>query len=625
MSSHNGKLKTGAFLLLSLEALGVVFGDIGTSPLYAMKVCFSKEFGLKLTETNIFGVVSLIFWALTLTVAVKYLLFILRADNKGEGGVLSLMALCKGVGTKITFVTILGLFGAGLLYGDGVITPAISVLSAIEGLEVYAPNLSSYVVPLTITVLVLLFLFQKKGTAGVGKVFGPVMILWFASIGLLGLNYVLKNIEILKAVNPYYGVNFFIHNGIHSLFILGAVFLAVTGAEALYADIGHFGKNAIRFNWFVLVFPALFLNYFGQGALLLSNPQAVSNPFFNLAPAHLTIPLVVLSTMATVIASQAVISGAFSITRQAVQMGFLPRLPIIHTSSMERGQIYVPSVNYILMVVTIALVLGFRTSDNLAAAYGIAVTTTMLITTLLFYRLTTNIWKWNPFFTLFLTFLFFIADISFFLANIIKVEKGGYLPLIIGFTVFFIMKTWKKGRTLLFEKLQESTVDWSTLIHSAENTKIATVPGTAIFLSGNPKGVPVALLHNIKHNKVLHEKIITMTIITTEEPKVSKKEERLDVVEIAPHIFSVTAKYGFMETPDVEKLLDLLPSKGISVDKNTMTFFLGRETLVPSKKNTLNHVEKFIFNFLSKNSTSATAFFNLIPNKVVELGSLVEI
>lgn len=625
MTSHSEKLKTGAFLLLSLEALGVVFGDIGTSPLYTVKVCFSKEFGIDLTKANVFGVLSLIFWALVITVTVKYLLFILKADNNGEGGEIALMALCGGVGKKITFVTILGLCGAGLLYGDGVITPAISVLSAIEGLEVYAPNLSSYVVPITITVLVLLFLFQKKGTAGVGKIFGPVMILWFASIGLLGLNYVFKSKEILKAVNPYYGLKFFLDNGFHSFLILGAVFLAVTGAEALYADIGHFGKKAIRFNWFFLVFPALFLNYFGQGALLLLKPQTVSNPFFNLAPTPLLIPLVILSTMATVIASQAVISGAFSITRQAVQMGFLPRLPIIHTSSIEKGQIYVPSINYILMVITIALVLAFKTSDNLAAAYGVSVTTTMIITTLLFYRLTTYIWKWNPFFTLFLTFLFFVVDISFFFANIIKIEKGGYLPLIIGGSVFFIMKTWKKGRNLLFENLQQSTIDWPALIHSTENKKIATVPGTAIFLSGNPRGVPVALLHNIKHNKVLHEQIITMTIITTEEPKIGKKEERLDVVTIAPHIYSITAKYGFMETPDVNRLLDLLPSKGISVNRNTMTFFLGRETLVPSRKKVLNHIEKFVFNFLSKNAISATAFFNLTPNKVVELGTLVEI
>ncbi|MCX7829563.1 MAG: potassium transporter Kup [Acidobacteria bacterium] len=625
MSLHNEKTKTGTFLLLSLEALGVVFGDIGTSLLYALKVCFSKGLNIQPTELNILGVLSLIFWALTLTVTIKYLLFILRADNSGEGGVLALMALCRGVGKKITFVSILGLFGAGLLYGDGVITPAISVLSAIEGLEVYAPNLATYVVPTTITVLVLLFLFQKKGTAGVGKVFGPIMVIWFISIGILGLNYVLKSPQILKAVNPYYGLNFFFRNGLHSLLILGAVFLAVTGAEALYADIGHFGKNAIRLNWFVLVFPSLFLNYFGQGALLLSKPNAVSNPFFNLAPSRLLIPFVVLSTMATVIASQAVISGAFSITRQAVQMGFLPRLPIIHTSSIERGQIYVPTINYLLMIITITLVFAFRTSDNLASAYGVAVTTTMLITTLLFYRLTTYIWKWNPFFTLFITFLFFVADISFFLANIVKVEKGGYLPLIIGLSVFFIMKTWKKGRTLLFERLQESTIDWAALIHSAENTNIARVPGTAIFLSGNPKGVPVALLHNLKHNKVLHENIITMTIVTTEEPKVKKKEDRLEVFEIAPHIYSLTAKYGFMETPDVNKLLDQLPSKGLSVDRNSMTFFLGRETLVPSRKKMLNRFEKFVFNFLSKNATSATAFFNLTPNKVVELGSLVEI
>lgn len=625
MNSHNEKLKKGAFLLLSLEAIGVVFGDIGTSPLYSVKACFSQGIGIDINEANILGVLSLIFWALFLIVTVKYLLFILRADNNGEGGEIALTALCGGVGKKLTIVTMIGLFGAGLLYGDGVITPAISVLSAIEGLEVYAPTLSPYVVPITITVLIILFLFQKKGTGGVGKVFGPIMVVWFITIGLLGLNEISSNYGVLRAINPFYAIKFFFRNGFHSLLILGSVFLAVTGAEALYADIGHFGKKAIRFNWFVLVFPSLILNYFGQGALLVSKPQAVSNPFYKLAPAPLLMPLVILSTMATVIASQAVISGAFSITRQAVQMGFLPRLPITHTSSQERGQVYVPSVNYILMIITVVLVLAFRTSDNLAAAYGVAVTTSMLLTTLLFYRLTTYIWKWNPFFTSFLTFIFLSADLSFFLSNIVKVEKGGYLPLIIGFSVFFLMKTWKKGRTLLFERMQESTIDWQTLIHSIENTKIATVPGTAIFLSGNPRGVPVALLHNIKHNKVLHETIITLTVITAEEPKIRKREERLEVQEIAPHIYSITAKYGFMESPDVSKLIDQLPSKGISIDKNTMTFFLGRETLVPSKKKTLNSVEKFIFNFLSKNATSATAFFNLMPNKVVELGSLVEI
>lgn len=625
MIFNKEKLKTVAFLLLSLEALGVVFGDIGTSPLYALKVCFSKELGIELTKANIIGVLSLIFWAITLTVTIKYLLFILKADNNGEGGELALMALCGGVGKKITFVTILGLFGAGLLYGDGVITPAISVLSAIEGLEVYAPPLSSFVVPLTIVVLVLLFLFQKKGTAEVGKIFGPIMIIWFISIGVLGLVEVFKTPEVFRAINPYYGINFFLRNGFHSFLVLGAVFLAVTGAEALYADIGHFGKNAIRFNWFILIFPALFLNYFGQGALLISKPETVSNPFYNLAPTPLLIPLVIFSTLATVIASQAVISGSFSITRQAVQMGFLPRLKIVHTSEMERGQIYVPVVNYILMIITIVLVIAFKTSDNLAAAYGVSVTTTMLITTLLFYRLTTYIWKWNPFFTLLVTFIFLTADISFFLANIIKIEKGGYLPLLIGSTIFFIMKTWRKGRNLLLKKIQSSTIKWESLIHSAENTKIPTVPGTAIFLSGNPNGVPIALLHNLKHNKVLHENIITLTIITTDEPKITKKEDRLEVNQIAPHIYSVTAKYGFMETPNVSKLLNYLSSKGISVDRNTMTFFLGRETLVASKNSKLAAIERFIFRFLSKNATSATAFFNIIPNKVVELGSLVEI
>ncbi len=624
---ETSRIKSAAFLLLSLEALGVVFGDIGTSPLYTMKMCFSKEYGLEVTRGNVLGVISMIFWALMVTVTVKYLLFILKADNNGEGGVLALMALC---GSKLSksrglIVIFMGLFGAALLYGDGVITPAISVLSAVEGLGIYAPKLHNFILPITVTVLLLLFIFQRKGTAGVGKVFGPVMVIWFLSIGILGFRAVFNDPEIILAVNPIHAARFFINNGIASFFVIGAVFLSVTGAEALYADIGHFGKSPIKFNWFILVFPSLILNYFGQGANLLVDPKAASNPFYHLAPAPLLLPLVVLSTVATIIASQAIISGAFSITRQAVQMGYLPRLSIIHTSEMERGQIYVPVVNWILMLLTIALVLGFRNSENLAAAYGIAVTTTMLITTMLYYRLTSFVWNWNPFLTLFLTTIFIIPDSAFFLANIIKVEKGGYLPLIIGIAIFLVMRTWKKGRKLLLSKVQESSLNWEQLIHSVENSNIQRVPSIAVFLSGNPRGVPVALLHNFKHNHVIHETVITLTITTTDEPKVKNKEERIEVNEIAPHIYSVIARYGFMETPNVPKLLDQLPSKGLVIDKDKTTYFLGRETLVPGKGKGLRVWEKPIFSFLSKNATSATAYFSLPANRVVELGSLITI
>lgn len=622
-----GKDKKGIvpFLILCVETLGVVYGDIGTSPLYALKVCFSEEFNVAPTKENVLGLISLFFWGLMGIVTIKYLLFILRADNEGEGGVLSLMALCKGSSKRAVFITFLGLFGAGLLYGDGVITPAISVLSAVEGLKVYAGTLENVVLPITIIILVALFLFQKKGSAKVGNIFGPIMILWFLTIALLGLKEVIKNPVIFASLNPYYAINFFLSNHIHSLFVLGAVVLAVTGVEALYADIGHFGKKPIRYNWFFFVFPSLILNYFGQGALVISDISALSNPFYNLAPRQLLIPLVILSTSATIIASQAVISGAFSLTRQAVQMGFLPRLPIIHTSALERGQIYVPSINYLLMVVTIFFVIFFKSSDNLASAYGIAVTMTMVISTFLFYYLSTYVWKWNPFFTLMLSSIFLTVDSAFFLANIIKIEKGGYIPLLIGSAVFYIMNTWKKGRKLLFEKIQESSLEWGHFLKELENPTVARVDGSAIFLSGNSKGVPVALLHNLKHNKVLHHQIIIITVVTTDEPRV-KQQERIEVTQIVENVYTVKVKYGFMETPDIVKIIkSSFPSKGISVDMDRVSFFLGRETLVAGEGKGLNKIEKFIFSFLSRNSASAVAFFKIPPNKVVELGSLVTI
>lgn len=619
--------RKGAFLVLALEALGVVFGDIGTSPLYTMKICFGSQYGLAVTRGNVLGIISMIFWALMLTVTIKYLVFILKADNDGQGGEIALMALCMNrvAKKKLSLVVALGLFGAALFYGDGVITPAISVMSAVEGLGVFAPALHHFIVPITVVMLLALFFFQKKGTARVGRVFGPVMALWFLTIGILGLRAIFEDPEIFVAVNPVYAIRFFMNNGIASFFVIGAVFLSVTGAEALYADIGHFGKSPIKFNWLVLVFPSLILNYFGQGANLLVNPKAAASPFFLLAPKPLLLLLVILSTLATIIASQAVISGAFSLTRQAVQLGYLPRLSIVHTSEQERGQIYVPAVNWVLMTITISLVLAFKNSDNLAAAYGISVTTSMLITTLLYYRLTTFVWKWNPICTFFLTLMFLFPDSAFFLANIAKVEKGGFLPLLIGTSVFLIMRTWKKGRRLLLERMQEFTLTWEQLIRSVENSHVQRVPGVAIFLSGNPKGVPVALLHNFKHNYVIHETVITLTIITTDEPVVKEKADRFEVNEIAPHIYSVIARYGFMETPNVPRLLDQLPARGIVINRDKTSFFLGREALVAGSSRGLRGWEKALFGFLSKNATPATAFFRLPANRVVELGTLITI
>ncbi len=629
---ENGKMESpkggkAAFLLLSLEALGVVFGDIGTSPLYALKICFGSEYGLAVTRGNVLGILSMIFWALTLTVTIKYLVFILRADNHGEGGEIALMALCmtKVAKNRMTLVVALGLFGASLFYGDGAITPAISVLSAVEGLGIFAPSLHRLVIPLTVVVLLVLFFFQKKGTAGVGRVFGPVMLLWFSTLGILGLRAVVADPGVFAAINPVFAVRFFVQNGLASFFVIGAVFLSVTGAEALYADMGHFGKSPIKFNWMVLVFPALLFNYFGQGANLLVDPRAAQNPFYHLAPQPLLLPMVILSTLATIIASQAVISGAFSLTRQAVQLGFLPRLTIVHTSKQERGQIYVPAVNWILMTLTIALVLLFKNSDSLAAAYGIAVTTSMLITTMLFFRITRSVWKWHPLASYALTALFLVPDGAFFLANIVKIRKGGYLPLLVGTLVFLTLKTWKKGRNLLFAKMREIALTWEQLIHSVENSSIQRVPGVAVFLSGNPRGVPVALLHNFKHNYVIHETVITLSIVTTDEPKVISKDERLEVSEIAPRIYSVVARFGFMETPDVPRLLDQLPSRGLVLNKDKTSYFLGRETLVSGKGKGLRGWEKVIFSFLSKNATSATAYFGLPANRVVELGSQITI
>ncbi|MEW6368109.1 MAG: potassium transporter Kup [Acidobacteriota bacterium] len=627
-TAANGSLDRRRLLGLSVTALGVVFGDIGTSPLYTIRVCFGPTYGLVPTNENVLGALSLVFWALVLVISVKYLVFVLQADNRGEGGILALMSLARASrahGAAVGWlITAMGLFGAALLYGDGIITPAISVLSAVEGLEVATPMFRPYVITITIVLLVVLFLFQRRGTAGVGAVFGPVMLAWFATIGLLGLRGILGAPQVVAAVNPLHAVAFFVNNRVHGFLALGAVFLCVTGGEALYADMGHFGRQPIRRVWYWLVFPTLVLNYFGQGALLLTEPRAVANPFFHLAPDWAIYPLVGLSTLATIIASQAVISGSYSLTRQAVQLGFSPRLSIRHTSELEIGQIYVPSINWVLMAATIALVLGFRTSDSLAAAYGVAVTTTMVITTLLLFAASERWSSWQKWTVVGACAVFLVPDFSFFAANMVKVREGGWFPLAAAAAVFTLMSTWKRGRAILFHRLQEQSLQTDLFLADVAANPPPRVHGTAIYMTGNPHGVPVALLHNLKHNHVLHDRIVFMTVVTEEVPHVPARE-RLLVEELGNGFYRFTARYGFMETPDVPALIAAARVNGLDFDLMTTSFFLGRETLIPSPRPGMARWRERLFGVMSRNAQSATAFYNIPANRVVELGSQIEI
>lgn len=613
---------------LSFGALGVVYGDIGTSPLYALRVCFDPSHQLSPTHDNVLGALSLIFWALTLTISVKYLVFILRADNRGEGGILALMALARTAasrpGRSAWVLTALGLFGAALLYGDGIITPAISVLSAVEGLEVATPVFKPYVVPITLVLLVALFLFQRRGTAGVGAIFGPVMTVWFAVLAVLGVNGIWQAPQVLAAVNPLYGVRFLVGNTTYGFLALGAIFLVVTGGEALYADMGHFGRRPIRLAWFALVGPSLLLNYFGQGALLLTKPQAIEDPFFHLAPSWGVYPLVALATAATIIASQAVISGAYSLTRQAVQLGYAPRMAIRHTSEATIGQIYVPSVNWALMVATLGLVLGFKNSDNLAAAYGVAVTTTMVITTLLFYILARERWRWPLSAAVPLAFLFMVPDAAFFGANMIKIHHGGWVPLALAAAVFVVLTTWKRGRAILFSRLQDQALPMKLFLEDVERNPPLRVPGTAVFMTGNSEGVPVALLHNLKHNHVLHEKVVLLTILSEEIPRVGKGR-RLEAEDLGQGIHRLVARYGFMETPNVPLLLKAAAKVGLHFEMMKTTFFLGRETLVSTPRRGMARWRERLFALMSRNAQTATAYFGLPANRVVELGAHIEL
>jgi KUP system potassium uptake protein len=611
---------------LMVGAIGVVFGDIGTSPLYALKECFAGPHPLALDTHHVMGVLSLIFWSVMLVVSIKYVTFIMRADNKGEGGSLALLALVTHItqGTRLAgVVAVLGIFAAALFYGDSMITPAISVLSAVEGLEIATPALKDYVVPVTLVVLAALFLIQSKGTALIGALFGPVMCLWFGVLAILGILHIAGRPEVLMALDPRHAIGFFMQDQWRAFLALGSVVLALTGAEALYADMGHFGRRPIRIGWFALILPALLLNYFGQGALLIEQPDAIENPFYRLTPEWGLLPMVGLATLATVIASQAVISGAFSVTRQAIQLGYLPRMTIVHTSHKEIGQIYIPFINWMLLSFVAALVVGFGSSSNLAAAYGVAVTGTMLIDTLLIAAVMFLLWKWNPWLAGALVAVFLAVDLAFFLANATKILHGGWFPLVIGLLVFLLLTTWKRGRMLLFERFRKDAMPVELFLKSI-SARIHRVPGTAVFMTGTSDGIPHALLHNLKHNKVLHERNLLLTVLIEETPFVPSFR-RLEVKKLDHEFYRVTIRYGFMEEPDVPGALLMGEHHGIAIDLMDISFFLGRETIIPSMHPGMALWREFLFAWMSRNASSAMDFFRLPTNRVVELGSQVEI
>ena len=617
-------------LILSFTALGVVYGDIGTSPLYAIKECFKPIYGLAVTNANVYGVLSMIIWALILIITVKYVGFIMRADNNGEGGVFALLALVmqRHVGKRgmvgRTALIMLGLFGGAFLYGDGIITPAISVLGAVEGLEVAAPGMRAEVIVLLAALIIaLLFYFQDHGTAKVGGTFGWIMLIWFASIALLGLGGIMKHPEIIKSFSPTYAVAFFANHPHTSFLVLGAVVLVVTGGEALYADMGHFGPRPIRVVWYSMVLPALLLNYLGQGALLLAEPTAVDNPFFRLVPELFLYPMLVVATLAAIVASQALISGAFSLTHQAVQLGYTPRVTIVHTSKQEAGQIYIPEVNKALAVGTLLLVLGFRSSTALGGAYGVAVTGTMAITTILFASVARERFSWSALTTGAFVAFFLTIDLALFTSNILKIPTGGWVPLVIAVGVFILMTTWKRGRTHLRAILAERSLPVADLIESLERSKIVRVPGTAVFMTSESEGTPVVLLHHLKHNKVLHNQVILLSIIVKAQPEVPASE-RVQIESLSSGIYRVKAFYGFMQTPDVEEIRARTVEAGVRTRRMETTYYLGREQLIPVGTSGMAGWRKRLFSVMSRNARSATEYFGIPPNRVVELGAQIE-
>jgi KUP system potassium uptake protein len=615
---------------MSLAALGIVFGDISTSPIYAIRECFHGEYGIVPTHGNITGVLSLMFWTLVMIVGMKYLIFVFRADNKGEGGVIALTALIRGElsrpskGRSSLGIVTLGLFAACLLYGDGMITPAISVMSAVEGIGIVTPMFESYVIPLTIVILCGLFLIQRHGTAKVGGLFGPVILVWLSFLGITGGVKILQAPQILAAVFPWYAIRFLFLNKIHGFMVLGAVFLVVTGTEALYADMGHFGKRPIRLTWFMAVFPALILNYFGQGALLLGNPEAARYPFYAMVPSWAMWPTVLLATLATIIASQAVISGAFSLTRQAIQLGYLPRLKIQHTSAVQIGQIYIAPVNWMLMVCTIALVVGFQSSSKLAAAYGVAVTSTMLITTTLFFVVARKRWQWPLFWAAPLAGIFYLVDVPFFIANISKVLHGAWFPLMIGAIFFTLMQTWAKGRDILAEQLYKTMPPVHQFIVDLTNNAPTRIDSHVVFLSGTPYRVPMALAKNVKHNQIIHSRTVLLHFQAEDIPRVPNLE-KIKTEKLGSGFYRIIARYGFMEDPQLENALTLAHEQGLELDLDTLSFYLGRERLVAGGNSKMGRWRTNIFVFMSRNAADAAAFFSLPADKVIEIGVQLEI
>jgi KUP system potassium uptake protein len=606
---------------LVLSALGVVYGDIGTSPLYAFRQCFYGDHAVNPTSENVLGVLSLIFWSLMIVISLKYLLVILRADNQGEGGILALMeVVLPRKGHRRAIILIMGLFGAALLYGDGTITPAISVLGAIDGLKVATPFFNPYIIPIALVILFLLFLLQSRGTGKVGILFGPVMIVWFVIIGLTGIIAIFNNPEVLAALNPYHAIKFFLARSLGSFFILGAVFLVVTGGEALYADIGHFGRAPIRLAWFILVLPCLVLNYFGQGALILNNPSYTVNPFYHLTPDWALYPMVILATLATIIASQAIISGAFSLTFQAVQLGYLPRLRILHTSEEERGQIYMPQVNWILFVATVAVVLGFQSSNNLAAAYGVAVSTTMVITTILGFVAMRTLWNWNIAVSILVAGFFLIVDLTFFSANLLKILQGGWYPLLIAAGIYLLISTWIKGREEMNNQIQKYVQPLQKYLQHIDMRKVKKIPGIAIYLSESPLSTPLAFIHNINHNKILHRRVIFISVNVKNVPFV-RSEDRLKFQRLAPGFYRVLLLYGFMNRPDVRSALKIVQNQYLKLPIEDSTFYIGREKLIPRESIGMAKWRSRLFVFMKRNSEDIVQNFNIPPERVFEIGA----
>ena len=614
--------------VLTLGALGIVYGDIGTSPLYALRECFHGAHGIAPTPDNVLGVLSLIVWSLILIISIKYLVFVMRADNGGEGGILALIALVSrqtdaSRRSRAALIGV-GLFGAALLYGDGMITPAISVLSAVEGLAIATHVFEPYVVPITVTILIGVFLIQSRGTAKVGAMFGPVMVVWFSTLAVLGVSWIVTNPSVFTAFNPGHAVSFFVRNGTHAFVVLGSVFLVVTGGEALYADMGHFGPKPIRVAWFGLAFPALVLNYLGQGAMLLQRPEAASSPLFLMAPDWALYPMVMLATMAAVIASQALISGVFSMTRQAMLLGYCPRMGVEHTSASHRGQIYIPQINWILMVACLGLVIGFGSSTAMAAAYGIAVSATMVITTLLTYLVARGSWGISRLTAASLAGIFLLVEFGFVGANLTKFLHGGWFPLAVGVLIYILLSTWKQGRALLALRFVDRLYPLDQFLGDIAAQPPHRVSGTAVFMTSNSDGTPPTLLHNLQHNKILHERIVLLTVVTQDSPVVAA-EERLTVTPLQQGVFRVRACYGFTETPDVPAALEQAVLEGRALAGDDTTYFLGTETLLTTNRPGLPMWRERLFVLMSRNALRATTFFGIPPDRVVELGMQVEL